>query len=939
MTDTNQKITHLLADQIPDYVQEYFPIFVIFVTKYFDYLQNTSTGVQTTIQNLQLNRDVDTTATDLAKQFLHTYMPGLPDNTAADPGLLVKYFRQFYQLKGSPESFRIFFRAFFDDEIEVHYPRNALFNTSDGDYYKETTVRVRKNAGDPYNLEHTYVTGLTSSAYAVVDRVIKLNALGANDYYDLVLQPASWIGSFSSGETIRGIYYDHTLATSSIVSVSSVGTASTAPGVYRNSRSQLSNDQVLQDSLYYQQFSYVIRSHTDRELWADHVLKQIHPAGTVIFNDYNTDDIADFSTGNVTSIGINTVVSSTIKIPVEKTYLTAPTYTFDRTADEQTGTSTTQVATTTGFTTVTYTSIGAITRSASYDYPGENITWALQLLNDGYTITEITRPEGPSFDKFSRSVNLNQQLIAWPRDVNTSIVTTRYKAASSIAVAGTLLTSFSSQTLRYSSALDNATSVGSMILVVNWAKTSQGNSPAGESSNAVVVSFSSNVAVIPYFGSESQRNYKAIALNDSLNYNSLIYFHSSNSISANLTPDQSFTATSISGQTGQIVFKPYNWERGTSYDRLSIRFAVDQSQQLNTSLTETFNTDNITATGLIASWSGATASAIRFTSNASSFYAFSSNAFVFNGTTSQSRFIRTPTFTNCAQLDASLKYIVGDNYNGGEIPDAGEDLEIQISLDAGANWYTAHKLWIGSTSNLWTYGTTSVSGKIWTQAGSTRVTGVNTIFATQLNVGDIITINSSLTTGYTITNIVNNNVIDITPAVVDTYLGLTTGTGTVSGGANGNTLTGVSTQFLTQFNLGDRITLSSASATTAYTIINIVDSSNVYISPILTDSFTTSIFYKIAGVDSYYKLPASRQFNNTSITVYGPGPTTSVIMRIIQNSQTTLNDDVYALDDLAVQSYNYQQTTGVVNISVAVSSNSTLNISDYDFFTITTIGS
>ena len=189
------------------------------------------------------------------------------------------------------------------------------------------------------------------------------------------------------------------------------------------------------------------------------------------------------------------------------------------------------------------------------------------------------------------------------------------------------------------------------------------------------------------------------------------------------------------------------------------------------------------------------------------------------------------------------------------------------------------------------------------------------------------------------TNIVNNNVIDITPAVVDTYLGLTTGTGTVSGGVNGNTLTGVSTQFLTQFNLGDRITLSSASATTAYTIINIVDSSNVYISPILTDSFTTSIFYKIAGVDSYYKLPASRQFNNTSITVYGPGPTTSVIMRVIQNSQTTLNDDVYALDDLAVQSYNYQQTTGVVNISVAVSSNSTLNISDYDFFTITTIGS
>ena len=939
MTDTNQKITHLLPGQIPDYVQEYYPLFVIFVTKYFEYLQNSSTGVQTTLQNLQLNRDIDTTASSLATQFLHTFMPGLPDDVVADKTTLVKYFRQFYQLKGSPESFKIFFRAFFDDEIEVFYPRDALFNTSGGDYYKETSVRVQSKTGNPFNLEHTQVTGSTSQAYATVNKVIKINALGANNYYDLVLQPLSWVGAFTSGETITGIYYDHELATSSIVAVSSVGAVYTAPGVYTNSRSQLSNDQVLQDSLYYQQFSYVIRSHTDRELWATHVLNQIHPAGTILFNDYNTDDIADFSTGNTTSMAINTVVSSSIRIPTEKTYLTAPTYTFDRTGDEQTGTSTTQRATTTGFTTVAYTSIGAIAFSASYDYPGENVTWALQKLNDGGTLTEVTRPAGPSFDKFSRSVALDDQLIAWPRDVNTSIVTTRYMAVSSALTAGTLLTSFSSQTLTYNTSLATATSVGSMIMVVNWAKNSRGNNAAGESANAVVISFSSNVAVVPYFGDEAQRNYERIALNDSLNYNSLIYVHSSNSISSNLTPDIAFTATSISGQTGKIVFKPYNWERGVTYDRVAIRFSIDKSQQLNTSLAETFNTDNITATGLIASWSGSTASSIRFTSNASTFYSFSSNAFVFNGTTSQSRFLRTPTFTNCAQLDASLRYIVGDNYNGGEIPDAGEDLEIQYSLDAGANWFTAHKLWIGSTSNLWTYGTTGVSGKIFTQAGSTRVTGVNTIFATQLNVGDIVTINSSLTTGYTITNIVNNNVMDVTPALVDNYLGLVTSTGTISGGTNGSTLSGVGTQFTTQFALGDRLALSSASTTTAYTIINIVDNTNIYISPTLTSNFTTSVFYKVGGVSSFFKLPAGEQFATTSITVYGPGPTTSVIMRIIQNSQTTLNDDVYALDDLSVQSYNYQQTTGVVNISVAVSSNSTLNINDTDFFTVTTIGS
>jgi len=62
------------------------------------------------------------------------------------------------------------------------------------------------------------------------------------------------------------------------------------------------------------------------------------------------------------------------------------------------------------------------------------------------------------------------------------------------------------------------------------------------------------------------------------------------------------------------------------------------------------------------------------------------------------------------------------------------------------------------------------------------------------------------------------------------------------------------------------------------------------------------------------------------------------MLRVIQNYQTTVNDDAYALDYLNVNSFRYQATTGNINISVAVSSNSTLNINDNDFFTITTIG-
>ena len=955
MTDSNQKLTHLLTDQIPDYVQEFYPLFVVFVTKYFEWLEtagdqnSTSVGTQFSLQNLQLNRDIDTTAISLEREFLHTHAPFLPDQTECEPATFIKHAREFFRLKGSLKSFQIFFRAFFDDEIEVFYPRDYLFQPSASNYYSEKTIRVNKVSGDPLTLAHTTVTGQTSLASAIVNDIIKVVGAGGAQYYDLILQPNSQVGTFTTGETIVGQYWDHTADTSSYVTTVAVtGTLSALPR-YLDDKSQLSTDQVLQDSSYFQQYSYVIRSHTERSLWYDHVLSQLHPTGTRLFNEYVSDTISDFNSSNTTSICINNLTETTVRIPSIKTYLTAPTFTFDRAADQYTGTSTTKVATSTGFTTVAYTSIGSITYAASYDYPGENITWALQNLNDYVTygvLTEATRLDGPSFDKLSRNVSIDPQIIALPRDVNTSIVVTRYITASSNLTAGTALTSFTTQTLAYSTALQYSTSVGSMILVINWVKTSQGNNAAGESSNAVVISFSSNVSVIPYFGEDTQRNLRRVALGNSLNYNKLIYFHSSNSVQSDIVSDLPVSSYAVTTSSSRIIFRPYNWERGQSYDRCAIRFEIDQSTQLNTSLTETFNTTNITATGLVASWSSlSTSVAINAFggSTSNTLFAFSSNCFVFNGPftgTSQSRYVQTTSFIRCSRLDATLSYLVGDNYNGGEIPDSGDDLEVQYSLNSGSSWFTAVKLWEGSTSNLWTYGTTSLAGKLYTEPGSTTVTGFSTLFSTVINVGDRITITTSLnTTAYTVTNIINNNLLTVTPAFVDSNRGLQIAAGSINGGINGNQVSGVGTQFLTSFSVGDYFSLANTSTTTAYVITSITDETNMTISPIISTTFVSSNFYKITGTTGFYKLPASRQFNTTSITVYGPGPETSVIVRVVQNYQTTVNDDAYALDYLTVNSFRYQATTGTINISVAVSSNSTLNISDNDFFTITTIGS
>jgi hypothetical protein len=290
----------------------------------------------------------------------------------------------------------------------------------------------------------------------------------------------------------------------------------------------------------------------------------------------------------------------------------------------------------------------------------------------------------------------------------------------------------------------------------------------------------------------------------------------------------------------------------------------------------------------------------------------------------------------------TLDYLVADNYNGGENPDGAEDLVVQYSLDNGSTYTQFLKLWEGGSSNVWIYGTTSEAGTVFTQAGSTYLTGLSTLYLTDLNVGEILVISSSAaTTAYTIVNIVNNNIAEISPALVDNILNVTSLAGTINAGLGGTTISGISTVFNTALVLGDFVTLDSSAATTAYVVTNVVDSSTITVSPSITADFVTSTLFKVRGIPYFQKVPTRNQWQTTSITVFGfvPHPVeTSVIIRIKQLSQTDLNNDVYAISNMTVSNWRYQTTTGTVNIGVAVSSNSTLNINDNDFFTITTIG-
>jgi hypothetical protein len=549
---TSQTVTAFLEQQFPDYVLEYYPMFVIFVTKYYEWLEQGG-NPQYIIQNIRYSGDIDNVASSLVTRFMAMYAPNLPVQASADRSIVLKYIRQFYQKKGSEESFKFFFRAFFNDEVTVFYPRTILFKPSDNNWYTEQKLTITKLAGSPDSSIHTVVIGSSSGARAVVNASRRIE--GTNRW-ELVLQPSSVTGVFTSGETIATVATNWTTRSSSLVTMALTQPLQSSAGVFLNTRSMLSADQVIQDSYYFQQFSYVIRTRIGRENWAQSVLQQLHPAGLILFSDLLLDSTI---AGNNTSSFLRTVnVETTVRIPTRQDFYIAPGYTFDRLADFRTGTSAT-------------TSAGAIAYDANYNYPGEKVTFALQKEGDEAiygTVRQTIIPTGPSWDKIRPGVGNREQIVTQGLGIDFTAIRDLYRNTSAMTLtAGTVIAGFTTS-------ISDLTGV---LTLITWVKDPTGNA-SNELANVLSIdvtatAFASSTASLTAAGplnisEEVQRNFRAVAVGSSQLYPELIYYSSSNMITAVTSITVQVDSSVVT--TARYLFRPFNANRSQSFSRFSI---------------------------------------------------------------------------------------------------------------------------------------------------------------------------------------------------------------------------------------------------------------------------------------------------------------------------------------------------------------------------------
>lgn len=208
--DTNRRDINLHQSKVKDILPEYFlaeyPDFVVFLEKYYEYLEDDTThSFDKSIKNLYSIKDISQTDIDNLDLILAEIGDGL---TAAsffqNPRLMLRLLSNFYRAKGTVVSTEGFFRSFYNQEVTVEYPKNNIFIVGESEIGYESLKFIQDNR-----------------IYQIFSILLKIG-MSVTDYeslYKKLIHPAGWhfagevvsqsevnLGITGRGDDVTGLY-------------------------------------------------------------------------------------------------------------------------------------------------------------------------------------------------------------------------------------------------------------------------------------------------------------------------------------------------------------------------------------------------------------------------------------------------------------------------------------------------------------------------------------------------------------------------------------------------------------------------------------------------------------------------------------------------------------------------------------------------------------
>jgi len=273
-------VSSYIDDLIPEHIQSAYPDLVAFLKVYALYLERSNkSGFY--LNAIDIQRDIDFIEDSLLTELQNEIGIAVPRDFATNPRMFYKRLVEFYRSRGTPESITSFFRMIYDDEVETYFPFVDILNPSDGAWTDQVTdIIADKSKFTPSNTftisgTPTVVSGNNDGGQAALfdDEVVFVNDVYKTPTTDYVEEVYS-----DSGVTKYRLTFTSALANNDIVTTYSKGLFTTNDGF-------LSDKKFLQDSYYYQKFSYVLRTGKNIADWKNAFTRLVHPAGFKFFGE------------------------------------------------------------------------------------------------------------------------------------------------------------------------------------------------------------------------------------------------------------------------------------------------------------------------------------------------------------------------------------------------------------------------------------------------------------------------------------------------------------------------------------------------------------------------------------------------------------------------------------------------------------------------------
>ena len=180
--DVEKNIAFKIEQQFPAIYREEQNELVSLVTDFYKFMETQSNQAVYNSRRMFEYRDITTTLQSMIIFFQKKYLVDLPLLDDASVRLLVKNILALYRRKGSENGITLFFRMFYQEDIQIYNPSNNIFKPSDSNWRTGEFLQLIPNSGTFYardgvtyynygDLLNKNIVGSTSHAKAAVDKI------------------------------------------------------------------------------------------------------------------------------------------------------------------------------------------------------------------------------------------------------------------------------------------------------------------------------------------------------------------------------------------------------------------------------------------------------------------------------------------------------------------------------------------------------------------------------------------------------------------------------------------------------------------------------------------------------------------------------------------------------------------------------------------------